>query len=110
MSTLGQALDELAETIAQRAASGDASSSYTAQLLSEGVARCAKKFGEEAVEAVLAAVSGDKTHFTAEAGDVIYTLLVLVRASGVSPAEIAAELQRRAGTSGLEEKASRKQV
>lgn len=107
MSTLGQALDALAKTIAARGAAGDASSSYTAKLLSEGVEKCAKKFGEEAVEAALAGVSGDKAHLAAEAGDVLYHLLVLLQAGGVTPEMVAAELEKRAGTSGLDEKASR---
>ena len=105
MSTLGSALDDLAKTIAERAAAGDASSSYTAKLLSEGLEKCAKKFGEEAVEAILAAK--DPAHLTKEAADVLYHLLVLLRAAGVDAEAVAAELEKRAGVSGLEEKASR---
>jgi phosphoribosyl-ATP pyrophosphohydrolase len=82
-------------------------SSYTAKLLSKGVEKCAKKFGEEAVELALAAVQGKKTDATREAADVLYHLLVLLKASGISPDDVMAELESRAGTSGLAEKASR---
>ncbi len=105
MTTLGSALDALAQTIAARAAEGDASSSYTAKLLSEGLDKCAKKFGEEAVEAILAAK--DPAHLTKEAADVLYHLLVLLKAAGVDAAAVAVELEQRAGVSGLEEKAAR---
>lgn len=105
MTTIGQALDTLAQTIATRAAAGDAASSYTAKLLSEGVEKCAKKFGEEAVEAILAA--RDPAHLTKEAADVLYHLLVLLKAAGVDASAVAAELEARAGVSGLDEKASR---
>jgi phosphoribosyl-ATP pyrophosphohydrolase len=107
MSTLGKALDDLAAVIAARAQAGDASSSYTAKLLSEGVERCARKFGEEAIETVLAAATEDKAHLAAEAADVLYHLLVLIRAGGVAPEDVAAELEKRSGVSGLDEKASR---
>jgi phosphoribosyl-ATP pyrophosphohydrolase len=108
MTTLGQELDALAQTIAARAAAGEDASSYTAKLIAEGVEKCAKKFGEEAVETALAAVTGDKAHLAAEAADALYHLLVLLRAGGVEPGAVAAELQRRAGTSGLAEKAARR--
>jgi phosphoribosyl-ATP pyrophosphohydrolase len=81
--------------------------SYTRQLLDKGVAQCAKKFGEEAVEAVLAAVSEDRERLTAEAADVLYHLLVLLKARGVTLAEIEALLETRSKKSGLDEKASR---
>ena len=105
--SLGSALDELAQVIAARAAAGDAASSYTAQLLGQGVERCAQKFGEEAIETILAAVGGDRQHLAAEAGDVLFHLLVLLTAGGVSGEAVAAELDRRAGRSGLDEKAAR---
>jgi phosphoribosyl-ATP pyrophosphohydrolase len=105
MTTIGQALDTLAQTIAARAAAGEAGSSYTAKLLSEGVEKCAKKFGEEAVEAILAA--RDPAHLTKEAADVLYHLLVLLKAAGVAAGAVAAELESLAGVSGLDEKASR---
>lgn len=99
-------LDRLATEIAAKSnASPDAS--YTAKLLSKGVAKCAKKFGEEAVELALASVSGDRKDTTAEAADVFYHLLVLLKASGVDPEAVMAELKSREGTGGLVEKASR---
>ena len=101
-------IDKLFATIAARKAEGDASTSYTAKLLSQGVEKCAKKFGEEAVEAVLAAVSGDKAHLAAESGDVLYHLLVLWAAAGIKPEDIYAVLKQREAQSGLAEKASRK--
>jgi len=100
-------LEELAETVRSRAASGDAGS-YTAKLVSGGVSKCAQKLGEEAVEAAIAAVEGDRAGLTAEAADVLYHLLVLLEVSGVSFEEVKAELAGRTGRTGLEEKASRK--
>ena len=101
-------LDRLFATIAARKRAGDASSSYTAKLLSEGVEKCAKKFGEEAVEAALASVSGDKAHLAAESADVLYHLLVLWAAAGITPEDVYAALKKRESQSGLAEKASRK--
>ncbi|MES2293016.1 MAG: phosphoribosyl-ATP diphosphatase [Pseudomonadota bacterium] len=102
------ALDRLFATIAARRAAGDADGSYTAKLLSQGVEKCAKKFGEEAVETVLAAVSGDKNHLAAESADALYHLLVLWAAAGITPEDVYAALEAREGQSGLAEKASRK--
>lgn len=99
-------LEDLAGTIAARSASPDASS-YTARLLDQGVARCAQKLGEEAVEAVIAAVERDKAALTGEAADVLYHLLVLLQAAGIPFEAVKRELGRRAGTSGLAEKAAR---
>jgi phosphoribosyl-ATP pyrophosphohydrolase len=99
-------LVDLARIVADRAGSGDAGS-YTAKLIGEGVERCAKKFGEEAVEAALAAVGRDKAGLTAEAADVLYHLLVLLQVRGVALDDVMAELERRTGRTGLEEKASR---
>ncbi|MBK1623381.1 phosphoribosyl-ATP diphosphatase [Afifella marina] len=99
-------LEELAATIGERAASGD-DNSYTARLVGKGVAKCAQKLGEEAVEAAIAAVSEDKEGLTKEAADVLYHLLVLLHAAGVSFDEVKAELAQRTGQSGLEEKRSR---
>jgi phosphoribosyl-ATP pyrophosphohydrolase len=101
-------LRDLAATIARRARDGDTESSYTARLLAEGVERCAAKFGEEAVEAALAAVSGDDRALAAEAADVLFHLLVLLAARGVPLATVLAELERRTGQSGLAEKAARR--
>ena len=101
-----EVLAKLAGTIAAREGA-DPSSSYTAKLLSKGVEKCAKKFGEEAVELALASMTGDKAHVTAEAGDVLYHLLVLLKASGVELSTVMSELERREQQSGLEEKAAR---
>lgn len=102
------ALDRLFATIAARKAAGDTDQSYTAKLLSQGVEKCAKKFGEEAVEAVLASVSGDRQHLAAESADVLYHLLVLWAAAGITPDDVYAALRARESQSGLAEKASRK--
>jgi phosphoribosyl-ATP pyrophosphohydrolase len=101
-------LDRLFATIAARKAAGDASASYTAKLISQGVEKCAKKFGEEAVETALAAVSGDKAHLAAESADALYHLLVLWAAAGITPEDVYARLEARENQSGLAEKAARK--
>jgi len=101
------AIDRLFATIASRKG-GDPETSYTAKLLSRGVAHCAKKFGEEAVEAALAAVSGDRQAIAAESADVLYHLLVLWAACGIEPGDVYAALKAREGQSGLDEKAARK--
>ena len=103
---LGDVLSALAQTIDTRK-DVNAESSYTASLLQAGVHKCAKKFGEEAVEAALAAVSGDKAHLAQEAADVLYHLLVMLSAGGVTPQEVATILANREGVSGHAEKASR---
>ena len=100
------ALDRLAVTIAARTGA-DPESSWTARLLARGPDKCAEKFGEEAVEAVIAAVKGDAAALTAEAADVIYHLLVMLAARGLTLADIEAELARREGISGIDEKAAR---
>ena len=100
-------LERLAATIAARAGQPDGSSSYTAQLLAAGVETCAKKFGEEAFELALAAVLQDKTHTAKEAADVLYHLLVLLQAAGVTLSDVIQVLAEREGTSGLVEKANR---
>ncbi len=100
-------LADLADIIAERAGAADPESSYTAKLLSRGVQQTAKKFGEEAIEAALAAVSGDKAALTAEAADVLYHLMVMLKAGGVELSDVMAELERRTGQSGLAEKAAR---
>jgi phosphoribosyl-ATP pyrophosphohydrolase len=98
---------DLAETIRQRAAASP-EVSYTRKLLDRGVVHCAKKLGEEAVEAALAAVAEDRAHLIAEAADVIYHLLVVLQARDVSLAEVETELERRSTQSGLAEKAARR--
>ncbi len=99
-------LARLASTIKARR-SGAADKSYTRQLLDAGPERCAKKFGEEAVEAVLAAMSADAAHLKAEAADVLYHLLVLLESRDVALAEVLTLLEGRMGTSGIDEKAAR---
>jgi phosphoribosyl-ATP pyrophosphohydrolase len=106
-NVMSDALDRLFATIIARKGS-DPSSSYTAKLLADGVEKCAKKFGEEATETVIAAISRDKAELAKESADVLYHLLVLWAASGVTPEEVYAVLRAREGQSGLEEKASRK--
>ena len=99
-------LSRLAETIATRA-NADPDSSWTAKLLSKGPEKCAEKFGEEAVEAIIASVKGDTLNLTAEAADVLYHLLVMLQASDVRFESVLAELDRRQGISGIAEKAAR---
>ena len=99
-------LERLAATIEERRGA-DPESSWTAKLLAGGPVKAAEKFGEEAIEAIVEAVKGDRERLTAEAADVVYHLLVMCAARGVTLAEIEAELARREGTSGIEEKASR---
>ncbi|MCA3562191.1 MAG: phosphoribosyl-ATP diphosphatase [Aestuariivirga sp.] len=99
-------LAALADEVTQRQQASP-ENSYTAKLLSQGVEKCAKKFGEEAVELALASVLRDTTHVAAEAADVLYHLLVLLAASDVKLSGVMAELARRQGVGGLAEKASR---
>lgn len=99
-------LETLAATIASRKGA-DPETSWTAKLLSKGPEKCAEKFGEEAVEAIIEAVKGDRARLTAEAADVLYHLLVMLAARDVSLQDVLAELERREGTSGLAEKAGR---
>ena len=86
---------------------GDADASYTARLLAGGAERIAQKLGEEAIETVIAASRGDRDRTVAESADLLYHLLVLWADAGLQPADIWAELARREGVSGLEEKRSR---
>jgi phosphoribosyl-ATP pyrophosphohydrolase len=99
-------LQDLAARVSERARAS-AETSYTRKLLDKGIAHCAKKLGEEAVETAIAAVSEDRERLIAEAGDLLYHLLVVLEARGVSLAEVEAVLATRTGKSGLEEKASR---
>jgi phosphoribosyl-ATP pyrophosphohydrolase len=101
-------LEQLNERVLARA-KADPNESYTAKLLRDGVERCAKKLGEEAVEAAIAATMKDKKAVVTESADVIYHLLVLLRASDVTLDEVMASLERRTVQTGLEEKASRSQ-
>lgn len=99
-------LEALAETIAaRRNAASDAS--YTRKLLDGGPTKCARKFGEEAVEAMIAAIGEDRKAMTAEAADVLYHLLVLLEARDIPFADVLDVLEARTSQSGLEEKTSR---
>ena len=100
------ALERLAATIAARKGA-DPATSWTARLFAEGPDRCAAKFGEEATEAIIEAVRGDQARLAAEAADVMYHLLVMLAARDVTLADVLAELERREGRSGLDEKAAR---
>ncbi|RYD48319.1 MAG: phosphoribosyl-ATP diphosphatase [Sphingomonadales bacterium] len=99
-------LDALEQTIRDRR-TGDPATSYVARLTAKGRAKIAQKLGEEAIETVIAAVAQDKAALTGEAADLLFHLLVLLADSGVSLDEVRAELARREGVSGLDEKASR---
>jgi len=100
-------LARLESTIHARRKSGDATSSHTARLLAKGPEKCAEKFGEEAVEAIIEAVKGDREKLTAEAADVLYHLLVMLASRQVPLADVLAVLEGREGRSGLDEKAAR---
>lgn len=99
-------LSDLAATIDARK-SADPESSWTAKLLSKGPEKCAEKFGEEAIEAIIEAIKGDKAKLTAEAADALYHLLVMCAARDVTLADIEAELATRTSKSGIAEKAQR---
>ncbi|MFY2825869.1 phosphoribosyl-ATP diphosphatase [Ruegeria sp. MALMAid1280] len=99
-------LHDLAATIEARKGA-DPDSSWTAKLLAKGPEKCAEKFGEEAIEAIIEAVKNDKAGLTAEAADVLYHLLVMLAARDVALDDVLAELARRQGISGIAEKAAR---
>jgi phosphoribosyl-ATP pyrophosphohydrolase len=100
-------VQDLEQRVQERAQAG-ADVSYTRKLLDRGVAHCAKKFGEEAFETALAAVGEDRERLIAEAADLVYHLLVLLKAREVTLAEIEAALAARTQQSGLDEKAARR--
>ena len=100
------ALERLAATIALRKGA-DPDTSWTAKLLADGPEKAAGKFGEEAVEAIIEAVKGDRDRLTAEAADVLYHLLVMLASRDVTLQDVLAELDRREGVSGIAEKAAR---
>jgi phosphoribosyl-ATP pyrophosphohydrolase len=100
-------LHDLVTIIDARAASGG-EASYTRKLLDKGPEHCAKKFGEEAVETVIAGIGQDRDHLIAESADLLFHLLVLLKSRGVKLEEVEAALAQRTGMSGLEEKAARK--
>jgi len=99
-------LDRLFDVIESRRG-GDPASSYTAKLFAKGTDKIAQKLGEEAVEAVIAAIRGGPKDLAAESADLLYHLLVLWADRGVKPAEVWRELARREGVSGVEEKRER---
>ncbi|GAD54083.1 phosphoribosyl-ATP diphosphatase [Limimaricola cinnabarinus] len=99
-------LHDLAATILARRGA-DPETSWTAKLLAKGPEKCAEKFGEEAVEAIIEAVKGDRQKLASEAADALYHLLVMCAARDVTLDDIEAELARREGRSGLDEKAAR---
>src|ERR1700730_9903086 len=103
---LGSALDRLWQVIQSRRGA-DPESSYTARLFARGRAKIAQKLGEEAVETIIEGVGDSPGALVGESADLLYHLLVLWAAAGVSPAEVAAELIRREGTSGIAEKRAR---
>ena len=103
----GFTLSDLEARIAERAAASP-EESWTAKLLAAGPERAAKKFGEEAVEAVIAAVKGDRAELIAESADVLYHLLVVLRARDVALQDVLSQLEARTARSGLAEKAARR--
>ena len=100
-------LENLAKTIAARK-NADPATSWTAKLLSKGPEKCAEKFGEESIEAIIEAVKGDRAKLTSEAADVLFHLLVMLESRDVALGDVFAELERREGTSGIIEKSARK--
>ena len=103
---LGPTLDRLWRVILSRRGA-DPETSYTARLFTRGRAKIAQKLGEEAIEAVIEGVADNPSALVGESADLLYHLLVLWAAAGISPADVAAELARRDGMSGIEEKRSR---
>ncbi len=103
---MSDTLARLEETIAQRLTASP-EESYVAKLHANGLAKIAQKLGEEATEAVIAALAGDDKELVGEAADLLFHLMVLLAEKGVPLADVLAELDRREGISGLDEKASR---
>jgi phosphoribosyl-ATP pyrophosphohydrolase len=95
------------EAVIKERRGAQAGSSYVASLFAKGHEKIAQKLGEEATETVIASLSGDPAQLTAEAADLIFHLLILLEQNGVSYTDVLAELQRREGVSGIEEKQSR---
>jgi phosphoribosyl-ATP pyrophosphohydrolase len=106
---LGPTLDRLWRVILSRRG-GDPQTSYTARLFARGRSKIAQKFGEESVEAVIEAVRGDRAALVGESADLLYHLLVLWADAGIAPGDVAAELARREGQSGIDEKRSRANI
>ncbi len=103
---MANVLTRLARTIESRQGA-DEKKSYAAKLFARGPEKCAEKFGEEAVEAIIAAAKGDKKNLTEEAADVIFHLFVMLASRDVKFEDVLAELERREGTSGIVEKENR---
>ncbi len=101
-------LDDLEAIIAARAGSGDPDS-WTAKLVAKGMPKAAQKLGEEAVEAVIAATSGDNEGLVSESADLLYHWLVVLHIAGIPLSNVLAELEERTATSGIAEKRSRKE-
>ncbi len=99
-------LEELEQIVAARA-NASTDESWTAKLLVKGPEKCAEKFGEESIEAIIEAIKGDRDRLTSEAADVLFHLLVMLKSRDVALADVMAELARRQGQSGLQEKAAR---
>lgn len=106
MKATANQLDDLFEVIKSRKGQ-DPSSSYTAGLLAKGTQKCAQKLGEEAVELVIAATANNRTELVTESADLLYHWLVLLAERDIAPEDVYAELARREGVSGLDEKAAR---
>src|SRR5712692_11609749 len=104
---LGEALERLWQVIESRRGA-DPDTSYTARLFARGNAKIAQKLGEEAIEAVIEGVRGDPAALVGESADLLYHLFVLWAATGISPEDVAAELARREGVSGIAEKKARR--
>ena len=102
----GFSLSDLEAIVAARGGSG-ATDSWTARLFASGIDKAAQKLGEEAVETVIAAVKGERGAVTSESADLLYHLLVVLALRGVAVSDVMAELERRTGQSGLDEKAAR---
>ena len=100
-------LSDLEDIVARRAAASP-DESWTAKLVAAGQGKAAKKFGEEAVETVIAAIANDRQNLVYESADVLFHLLVVLKIAGIPVSEVMEELERRTGQSGIAEKASRK--
>ena len=100
-------LNDLEKRVQDRA-KADPGASYTRTLVDRGMAHCAKKLGEEAVEVAIAALAEDRDRVVAETADLLYHLLVVLHARGIPLAEVESELERRTQQTGLDEKAARK--
>ena len=107
MTEMTFTLHDLEQRVRERAAANP-DVSYTRKLLDKGINHCAKKLGEEAVETVLAATVEDRSRVIAETADLLYHLLVVLKARDVTLADVEAELAQRTKSSGIEEKAARK--